>query len=97
MNMPGFNAESALGPTMSIYQGMVGGSGASKDEVSMQQLGASSIPGRFGATMRCCGYSTLLRRFVCTTQTVSPFEQCECLRTPFGPIILCQPPVFSPG
>jgi hypothetical protein len=97
MNTPGFDAESSLGPTMGIYRRKAVFGGLGMGEVSLQQFGASSFLGRFGVTMRCCGYSTWLHRFVCTTRIVSPLEQCECQRDFFGhPIIICRPPVFSP-
>ncbi len=97
MNMPKFNAESSLGPSMATYQGKAIFSRAGSGEVSLQQFGASSFKGRFGMTMRCCGYSTVLHRFVCTSQDVSPLEQCQCQRDFFGhPVIICRPPVISP-
>lgn len=97
MNIPGFNADLSLGPTMGIYRGNAAFGGSGRGEVSMQQFGASSFLGRFGVTKRCCGYSTWLHRFVCTTRIVSPLEQCECQRDFFGhPVIICHPPVLSP-
>jgi hypothetical protein len=97
MNMPGFDAESSLGPTMGVYRGKAGFGGVGMGDVSMQQLGTASFLGGFGITRTCCGYSTLLHRFVCTTRIVSPLEQCECRRDFFGhPVILCRPPVLSP-
>jgi hypothetical protein len=97
MNMPGFDAESSLGLTMGIYRGEAGFGGSGMGEVSMQQFDTSSFLGRFGVTMRCCGYSTWLHRFVCTTRIVSPLEQCECQQDFFGhPVIICRPPVLSP-
>jgi len=96
MNMPGFDAESSLGPTTGIYRGKAVFGRLGAGEVSLQQFGASSFLGRFGVTKRCCGYSTLLHRFVCATRIVSPLEQCECQRDFFGhPVIICRPPVFS--
>lgn len=95
MNIPGFNAEFCLGPASPIYRAkkMFGGS---QGEVLMQQLSATPFLGRLDLTMRCCGYSTLLRRFVCTTRSVSPLEHCECRRDYFGhPLIICRPPVAT--
>lgn len=95
MNMPGFNAESSLSPTMGIYRGKARFGGSGMGEVAMQQLGISSFLGRFGLTMRCCGYTRF--GFVCTTRIVSPLEQCECQRNFFGyPVIICRPPILSP-
>ena len=97
MNMPGFDAESSLGPAFGIYRGKAVFGGLGMGEVSLQQFGASSFLGRFGVPMTCCGYSTWLHRFVCTTRIVSPLEQCACQRGAFGhPVIICRPPVFSP-
>lgn len=94
MNIPGFDAESSLGPTMGIYRGKAVFGRFGTVAVSMQQFG--TFPGGFGETMRCCGYSSLLHRFVCITRTVSPLEQCECRRNSFGPYIICRPPIASP-
>jgi hypothetical protein len=104
MNLPGFAAESSLGPVTGIYRGKAVFGGSGRGEVSLQQFGASSVPGHLSpvrgfldVTIRCCGYSTRLHQFVCTTHTVSPFEQCECQQDFFGhPVVICRPPVFSP-
>jgi hypothetical protein len=102
MNMPGFDAESSLGPTIGTYRGRAVFGGLGTSEVSMSQFDISSLnpslKTRFWRfTMTCCGYSTLLHRIVCTTSDVSPFEQCECQRGYYGdPVIICRPPVFSP-
>jgi hypothetical protein len=98
MTMPGFNADSSLGPTLGTYRRKTVFGRLGTGEVSLQQFGASSFLERFGVTMRCCGYSTWLHRFVCTTRIVSPLEQCECRRDFLGhPVIICRPPVLSPG
>lgn len=97
MNIPGFTAEASLGPTIGIYRRKAVFGGVRMGEVSMQQFGASSFLGRFGETMRCCGYSTWLHRFVCTMRIVLPLEQCECQQDFFGhPLIICSSPVLSP-
>lgn len=94
--MPGFDAESSLGPTTGIYRGRAVFGRLGTGKVSLQQFGASSFLDGFNETKTCCGYSTLSNRFVCTTQIVSPLEQCECQRGFFGdPIIICRPPVLS--
>jgi hypothetical protein len=96
MNIPAFGAESSLGPTIGIYRGKAIFRRFGMGDVSLQQFGGSSFLGRFGETMKCCGYSRRLHRFVCTTHIVSRLEQCECQQDFFGhPIIVCRPPVFS--
>lgn len=95
MNMPGFDAESSLGPTMGLYRGKAFFGRLGTSEISMQQFGLPPV-GRFGVTIRCCGYSTWLHRLVCTTRVVSPLEQCGCERDFFGhPVIICRPPVLA--
>lgn len=96
MNMPGFNAELSLELTAGTYGWNINIGRSTKNEVFMQQFGTPSFPGSL-FTMRCCGYSTILNRFVCTTKNVSPLEQCECQRNSFGPVIICRPPVLSRG
>ena len=100
MNMPGFHAEASLGPTTGTYRGRTAYSGSGKGDVSMQLFRASSFLsrfGRFGVTIRCCGFSKVLHRFVCTTQTVSPFERCTCEVDALGhPFVICSPLVLSP-
>jgi len=96
MNVPGFNAESSLGPARGVYQGKAVFGGSGMGAVFLQQFGASSVLGRFGDTRRCCGFSTLFHRFVCINFLVHPIEQCECGQDFFGhPIISCRSPVFS--
>lgn len=98
MNMPGFGAEASLGPAAGTYRGRTIRGGSGTGDVSMQFFGASSFASRFGFTIKCCGYSTLLRRFVCTSRSVSPLENCECQQDIFGhPLIFCRPPVASLG
>ena len=66
MNIPGFNAESSLGPTMGIYRGIVAsGSFSSEDSRQvMPQLRFQSDPD-LGAYLRCRanGGSDLICRF----------------------------------
>jgi hypothetical protein len=93
MKLPGFSAEASLGVSVGSYRGR-NASSADGRAVRMQQF----IGRRFGVTIKCCGYSRLLRRFVCVTRVVSPLEHCECLETPVGgPVIHCRPPVLFPG
>jgi hypothetical protein len=88
MNMPGFDAESSLGPTMGIYRGKVvfGGSGTGK-VLPMQGFLASSILSQnlnfgfvgsrlFRRTITCCrvGISP-----PCRTYEVPSFENCKCV------------------
>jgi hypothetical protein len=65
MNMPGFNAESSLGPTMGRYRGTVSGGIPSEGSGEvMPQLGFQSDPD-LGAYLRCRanGGSDLICRF----------------------------------
>jgi hypothetical protein len=104
MALPGFNAELSLLPATTSYRGRAIFSGPSTGTVAPQRFDATFAferlgrPWWFGFPMTCCGYSTLLHRYVCTTQLVSPFERCQCHRDYFGhPLILCRPPVISQG
>ena len=96
MSIPGFRAESALGPTIGKYQSEAIFSRSTTAELSMQQFSAP-FPGRggFGQTMRCCGYDPLLQRFVCVTRDVSPLDNCRCIRSVVGPAIICSGPVVA--
>lgn len=52
----------------------------------------------FGTTIRCCQYSTLLGRFVCTARVARPYENCQCVRMPPPldfPVIRCSGPIVS--
>ena len=80
----------SLGVTVGSYRGRAAVNASGERVVTMQQFG---IAGRFGVTIKCCGYSRLLHRIVCTTRVVSPLERCECIQTPLGdPVIVCRPP-----
>lgn len=89
MNLPGFTAESSLGPAMGQYGGatMSGSSGAG---VMPMQFGPlDSIFGVF----RCCQF--INGRFRCVEQRRRPWENCRCIRTNFGPFIICEPLVAT--
>jgi hypothetical protein len=88
--LPGFQAEASLGPPRGRYRATTD-FGASRAGLSMQ---ASPTAVWGFPPIRCCGYVPMLHRFVCTTRSASPLEQCRCTRDFFGfPIILCRPPV----
>jgi len=89
MSIPGFNAESSLGPTMSTYRAKSRFSGSGPGEVSMQQF-RSLLGGRLGTTLTCCKADDGTRPLFCRTRTVFPFEQCRCGHDFDGfPIFLC--------
>lgn len=95
MRIPGFSAELTLKPATSIYRARIG-TRPLRGGVLMQQFFTSSLLGRLGFSMTCCGYSKIYKRFICTTQPVSPFENCRCETDYFGhPLILCKPPVIG--
>lgn len=90
MTLPGFTAEAATAPASQPY-GYVGADGGAGGLVP------AAVGFRF-PEIRCCGYSRLLRRFVCTTRRQAPWETCTCQRTPLGdPYIACTDNVFTPG
>ncbi len=92
MNMPGFNAESSLGANERVYRGIAGfGGNAGAIGVAPAQLG----PTIFQQTTRCCQWSPMFRRFVCTSRRHPPWVQCRCIRTLTAPVIICEDPVIS--
>jgi hypothetical protein len=89
MNMPGFDAESSLGRTMSAYRGkaVFGGTGAG-GVLPMQGTLSSSIfsqnlnlgfRGSVWPVIRCCKYSRFAGAVVCAQRVHSPLERCECI------------------
>lgn len=85
MNLPGFTAESSLGPAMSHYGGMTLSVTSGGGVLPMQFSHLDSI---FG-TLRCCQF--INGRFRCVSKVNLPWENCRCVRTSFGPVILCEP------
>jgi hypothetical protein len=85
MKLPGFTAESSLGPALGHYGGatMSGSSGAGV--LPMQFTNFESI---FGV-IRCCQF--INGRFRCVTRPRRPWENCRCVRTVGGPFIICEP------
>lgn len=89
MNMPGFDAESSLGPTMGIYRGKaVFGRLGTVEVMPMQEFLASStlsqnlnfgFLGSVWPIIRCCKYSRSAGAVVCSTRVHSPLEQCKCI------------------
>jgi hypothetical protein len=95
MNMPRFNAEASLGPSMNTYRGRASYSESGAMQVTPSQTwrGFEIFP-----LMRCCGYVTSLGRFVSTSRQTHPLQNCECRRTFDGyPWILCHDPVLASG
>jgi hypothetical protein len=93
MNMPGFNAESSLGTNEGVYRGMAGfGGNTGAIRVAPAQLGPLS--GLFETT-RCCQWSPMFRRFVCSSRRHPPWVHCRCIRTLTAPVIICDDPVIS--
>jgi hypothetical protein len=93
MTLPGFTAEAATAPASQPYGYVSPGGGA-----------GGLVPAAFGSRfppfpeIRCCGYSRLLQRYVCTTRRQAPWETCQCRRTPLGdPYIACTDNVFTPA
>ncbi len=97
MNIPGFDAESSLGPTMGIYRGKAVFARLGAVEISpAQEFLGSSVRSRNldllslgGATVltwpiikRCCGRVDGQLR--CRDFPVLPFHDCECLEGPNG-------------
>lgn len=93
MTLPGFTAEAATTPASQPY-GFVGAGGGAGGLVP------AAVGSRFPQfpLLRCCGYSQLLHRYVCTTRRQTPWETCRCERTPLGdPYFACSDNVFTPG
>jgi hypothetical protein len=96
MSIPGFRAESSLEPTIGKYQSKAIFNRSTTAALSMQQFSAPfSGHGGFGQIMRCCGYDPLVHRYVCVTRDVSPIENCRCIHSVVGPVIVCRGPIVS--
>ncbi|SOD41683.1 hypothetical protein SAMN06298226_1985 [Nitrosovibrio sp. Nv4] len=92
MNMPQFNAEASLGPSMRVYRGKTGHGGSSSPQVSPSQIAQFRFD--IFPVMTCCGYVPSRGRFFCTSRQTHPLENCRCERDFFGyPVILCSEPV----
>ena len=102
MNMPGFDAESSLGPTMGIYRRRaVFGRLGTNELLPMQEFLTSSILSRnrdlpflgstvLRRTLTCC---LIGRHPPCITYVVPFFEDCKCW---FGAPV-CTPRVLQPA
>lgn len=101
MNIPGFDAESSLVPSIGSYRATAGfGASGAVDGLSIQSAAMASAFGlRLGNVtlrpIRCCRWVPAYHRFVCTERLVSPFDQCTCNDGVFGPVITCLPPILS--
>jgi len=88
MSIPGFHAESSLGPTLGTYRGSAGfvRSGAGgilpmQGSSTTMILGVAALSGSLGSlwpVIRCCKYSKSAGAVVCTERRHSPLEQCHC-------------------
>lgn len=90
MNIPGFDAETSLDPTIDRYlRNAVFG--------SSQTGGISPTPaffggsGRLGQVKKCCEWDPFWKRFMCSSKIVQPGQDCRCV----GKFILCRDPVLS--
>jgi hypothetical protein len=93
MRMPGFNAEASLGTTTGTYWGNAVFGGSASGDVSPAQF--RGFLSRFLVTTRCCQYSPLAGKYVCTSHTHFPWQHCRCVRTMTFPVILCDDPVIT--
>ena len=83
MNLPGFTAESSLGPAMGQY----GGATMSSSGGGVLPMQFSRLDSIFGV-FKCCQF--INGKFHCVSQPRRPWESCRCVRTPWGPFIICQ-------
>ncbi|MGH9310083.1 MAG: hypothetical protein ACRD1U_11955 [Vicinamibacterales bacterium] len=90
MSLPQFTAEASLGPASTFYRGAAGSGGASAGDVVPSQFGRITWP-----LIRCCRWAPLFRRFVCTSRRRAPWENCRCIATQSGPVILCEDIVLT--
>lgn len=89
MRMPGFHAESSLGPAMGVYRGNAAfaNSGAGgvlpvQDFMASSTTGLQPNAGLVGfpwPKLRCCKYSRFAKTVVCVERAHSPLEQCQCV------------------
>ena len=85
MNLPGFTAESSLGPATGHYGGATISGSSTVGVLPMQFSNLDSI---FGI-IRCCQF--INGRFRCVTRRARPWENCRCIHTIGGPFIKCGP------
>jgi hypothetical protein len=81
-NMPGFNGEASLSPTMGKYRGKAGFGGSGKAEVLPSFWGYQN-------TIRCCSW--VGGHIYCNTFRVPIYENCKCK----GGVPVCTPPVLQ--
>ena len=87
MNMPGFTAESSLGPALDHYGGATM-SGTSGGGVMPTQFIIRPFE-----VFRCCQF--IGGRFRCVSRQRLPWESCRCIRTLTGPFITCESLIFQ--
>jgi hypothetical protein len=89
MRLPGFDAESSLGPAMGVYRGNAAFANSGEGGVlpvqdfiasssSSPQLNAGLL-GSLWPKLRCCKYSRFAKAVVCAERAHSPLEQCQCV------------------
>ena len=89
MSLPQFTAEASLGRARNTYRGVAAAGAAGLGGV---------VPAQFGFTgghhalpeIRCCRWAPRFGRFVCTSRRQRPGEQCRCVSSLTGPVILCE-------
>ena len=101
MNLPGFDAESSLGPANGVYRGRAGGRGQAAAALSPAQgfMGSSAfnLIGSPFPIQRCCAYVPKFHSVVCVSHQTRPLEFCECRRPPGEiPFFVCRGPVNAP-
>jgi hypothetical protein len=89
MRMPGFDAESSLGPAMGAYRNSAAFANSGEGGVlPVQDFMVSSTTGlRLNAghlgfpwlTFKCCKYSRFAKAVVCVERVHSPLERCQCV------------------
>jgi hypothetical protein len=89
MRMPGFDAESSLGPAMGVYRGHAafGNSGDGGVLPVQDVMASSSISPQLNAGLvgfpwpkfRCCKYSRFAKAVVCAESVQLPNAQCQCV------------------
>lgn len=89
MSLPHFTAEASLGRARNIYRGVAAAGDAGTGDVLPAQGGfAGGHPAL--PEIRCCRWAPRFGRFVCTSRRQRPGEQCRCVSSLTGPVILCE-------
>lgn len=86
MGLPGFTAESSLGPAIGHYGGAIM-SGTSGARVVPTQLFVAPGLLRWAREIYCCQF--IGGQTQCIKRTLLPWENCRCGEGFFGPVIDC--------